>query len=287
MLTGLVGGVFLVPLTATAAHLGAKHTTPTSTTTLPAVDGINAKIDGFGGTLANKSLTGAQGVMSIPLGTQFGLQVDGVAGSYDRDFFGTAAAHLFWRNPSQALLGLYASYTHWDRFGGVNVSQVGGEGYVYWNQWSFGGIAGVESGSSTSSVVGTFLETYDVKTRFFDKIDLTYYWQPNVKFSIGHRYAGGKNALALGTEWGLNVGRGTMGSLFAEGRIGEGDYQGVWGGLRLYFGQKDKPLVARHRQDDPPGTGPDSLFTIMNNFNKKSLPSTPTGGGGCSGPGLE
>ena len=36
-----------------------------------------------------------------------------------------------------------------------------------------------------------------------------------------------------------------MASLFAEGRIGEDDYHGVWGGVRFYFGQNDKTL-------DPP-----------------------------------
>jgi hypothetical protein len=33
--------------------------------------------------------------------------------------------------------------------------------------------------------------------------------------------------------------------------IGEGDASGVWGGLKFYFGQKDKPLIRRNREDDP------------------------------------
>ena len=54
-----------------------------------------------------------------------------------------------------------------------------------------------------------------------------------------------------------------MASAFVEGRIGEGDFHGVWGGLRVYFGQKDKPLIDRHRQDDPTVWGVDSLFSSI------------------------
>jgi len=48
---------------------------------------------------------------------------------------------------------------------------------------------------------------------------------------------------------------GVMTSLFAEGRFGEGDFHGVWAGLRFYFGQKDKSLIRRHREDDPTDWG--------------------------------
>ena len=40
-----------------------------------------------------------------------------------------------------------------------------------------------------------------------------------------------------------------MASLFVEGRAGE--YTGVWGGLKMYFGKSDKTLIRRHREDDP------------------------------------
>ncbi len=49
----------------------------------------------------------------------------------------------------------------------------------------------------------------------------------------------------------MPLGHGIMASLFAEGRIGEDDYHGVWGGVRFYFGQHDKTLIRRHREDDP------------------------------------
>jgi hypothetical protein len=42
-----------------------------------------------------------------------------------------------------------------------------------------------------------------------------------------------------------------MTSLFAEGWIGERANNGLLAGLRIYFGQRDKSLMDRHRQDDP------------------------------------
>ena len=53
-----------------------------------------------------------------------------------------------------------------------------------------------------------------------------------------------------------------MASLFVEGRAG--DYTGVWGGLRFYFGQSDKSLIRRHREDDPIEWTPESLGSMSN-----------------------
>ena len=72
-----------------------------------------------------------------------------------------------------------------------------------------------------------------------------------MKVYAGHRYLGGKHALAFGGEYGIPMSQGVMAALFAEGRVGEESFHGVWGGLRFYFGQKDKTLIRRHREDDP------------------------------------
>jgi hypothetical protein len=107
---------------------------------------------------------------------------------------------------------------------------------------------------------------------------------------IGHRYLGGKHALALGTEHAFTLGNGQASSLFVEARLGEGDFHGVWGGLKFYWGQKDKSLIARHRQDDPPVW--DTLFSITNSRSSSggssseefcAAPEIPIGGS-CIGP---
>jgi hypothetical protein len=234
----------------------------------PAVDGLNGKVDGLLGSLDQRSLYAARGSLTMPLTQQWGLQIDGAGGSLGHKDFGSIAGHLFTRNPLQGLLGVYASYTNWDMFGGVHASQVAAEAEAYWGRWTFGGIAGVEFGSSASNVTptafGNIVQSIDVKTRFTDQINLKYYLNDNWDGYIGHRYVGGKNALALGTEVGLPLGRGQMGTAFVEGRVGSTSFEGVWGGVRVYFGQKDKTLIRRHREDDP---GPfDVLGAVANNY---------------------
>lgn len=277
MLSGMVGAIFLPAVAGHAADVAAKAPAPAPwAAPQPAVDGINWKVEGLGGSFADKSIYGGLGSLSVPLGGQYGVQIDGAAGSFDGRAFGIVGGHLFWRDPAQGLLGLYANHTHWNQYGGAHVSQFAGEGEYYWGQWTLQGIAGVEFGnnagkSSTSSTTVGFLTTtttqadfFDVRTRFFDQINLSYYIQPDWKAFVGHRYLGGKHALAAGTEWAMPLGAGRMASLFVEARLGEDDFHGVWGGLKFYFGQKDKSLIARHRQDDPINWNPESLFSIVN-----------------------
>lgn len=252
----------------------------------PAVDGVNWKAVGLGGSLAHESLYAGLASLSVPLAGQYGLQLDGVGGSYASRGIAAGGAHLFWRDPSRGLVGIYGSGTYWDRAGGLAVGNVAGEFEGYWGRWTLQGIAGVEFGNSKSEIIGNLIETYDVRTRFFDKVNLSYYINDNWKAFVGHRYLGGKNALALGTEVAFRVNGPVMGSMFVEGRIGEANFEGVWGGLRFYVGQKDKTLIQRHRQDDPIEWTPETLFSIMNSKTTSPVPPSvppcpefPCGGG--------
>ena len=273
MLTGVVTGFMLAPFTATAADLYNKAPVAPTQTFLPAVDGVNWKFGGLGGVFDDRTIAAGTASVSVPLGFHYGLQLDGAAGSFDGRFMGATGAHLFWRNPAQALFGVYGSFTHWDKAGGLNAAQVAGEGELYLGRFTLQGIAGVEFGNSKSEVVGAFIDTYDIKTRFFNKINLAYYFTDDLKAFVGHRYLGGKHALALGGEWAFRVNGPTMGSLFVEGRVGEEDYKGVWGGLRFYVGQKDKSLIQRQRQDDPIEWTPETLFSISNSLTTRPVPT--------------
>ena len=81
--------------------------------------------------MAKRSIYGAEGALSVPLGSRYGLQVDGATGKLGGSGFASTAGHLFWRDPSVGLLGGYASYTHWNSFGGVNLAKYGVEGAWY------------------------------------------------------------------------------------------------------------------------------------------------------------
>jgi hypothetical protein len=289
MLSRIVGGVFLGgpiitgPL-AQAADLSSAYKAPPLAAPAPAVDGFNEKFDAFGGSIDKLSIYGTEGSFSLPLASQFGAQFDGRVGGLDGSAFGSGAGHFFWRNPTQGLVGVYGDTTEWNRFGGVNVSRVAGEGAYYWGAVTFEGIAGVEFGNAVSSTTSTsglingtpssLTQGFDVRTRFFDQFKAKYYFTDNVSGYVGQDYLGGKNALALGGEFAYPLGHGIMTSAFVEARLGEGEFRGVWGGLKFYFGQKDKALEARQRQDDPETWSSDALFGILNNSTRNGIPSS-------------
>ena len=230
------------------------------TTTLPAIDGINAKIDGYGGG-ANHSngFYGTTGSISVPLAQQWGAQVD--ARVQDTDGIGAygTAGHLFWRDPAIGLVGVYGSYWHWNGIDvpdvghfSANTSAIAAEGEYYAGRWTLSGLAGAEM---VSVNVPSVVNGASVPDRFFDVARASYYVTDNFKLSIGHRYISAEHGLTLGAEHGIALGGGLMASLFADATFAEGGDNAVLGGVRIYFGQHDKTLIDRQRQDDPAAFG--------------------------------
>jgi hypothetical protein len=225
---------------------------------MPAVDGINAKIDGYGGGASHASgFYGANGSLSLPLARQVGLQIDGGVGSFDRSGTARGAGHLFWRDPSVGLIGAYGSYSHWNGISGVitlrsslNIGRFGAEAEYYWDRWTLGALAGYETVRVNFPIVPG-VPVFSGADRFFDSISASYYVTDDFKISIGHLYTIGRNALTWGGEYGFALGGGRMAALFAQGSIGESGNNAAKAGIRVYFGQRDKTLINRHRQDDP------------------------------------
>lgn len=208
---------------------------------LPAVSAVNFKIDIAGGRISPPLLgqTGpgwrAQAAISLPIGQQLGLQIDG---AYAR-ILGLpawhAAAHAFYRDPTQALLGAYAS---WDIWGGLTRYRVAGEAELYLGRISLEGMAGYEFGT--------------VPNGWFGTIDLAFYPTDNFRLDVGFQRNAFGNAVTAGAELQF-MQRGDMAAtVFFDGAfgLGGGGYQRLLGGLRFYFGPADT-LIDRHRQDDP------------------------------------
>ena len=242
-----------------AADLGSVAPAPDAplAASLPAVSGINAKISGFGGWENHDSspeggLFGVDGSLSIPLGHSFGLQVDGMAASLDGDFIGSAAGHLFWRDPNVALLGLYGEWVTRDN-SGIDTWRIGVEGEYYSGPISIEAIVGYEDAD-----VPAFLLLSDED--IFAYADVAFYATPDFRFSAGYRRLNDLDMAALGAEWQLPTDFIGGTSLFAEGRVGDDDYASVWAGLRVYLGAENKTLIRRHREDDPRGRGSDNVF---------------------------
>lgn len=261
--TALAGGCLLSGATQAAdLYIGGQPTLPT---VLPAVSGLNGKISLEGGALDEEGFAALKGSVSLPLGQRFGLQIDGSVGILDEEFIGGVGGHLFWRDPSYALLGIYGSYTAVEAVDG-DIARLGVEGEYYWNQFTLKGVIGAEFIDIDAPVV------YD-ETNLFAFSDLSYYAMDNLELSVGHRYTGDKHALALGVEYQLDQQIFASGvSLFAEGRIGEDDYQGAWAGMRMYLGD-DKSLIRRHREDDPTDWEEDNMFGVINAAGGACIPN--------------
>jgi hypothetical protein len=238
---------------------------------LPAVDGINAKIDGFGGA-ANHSngFYGTTGSLSVPLAQQWGLQIDGGVGSDKGVGAYGGSGHVFWRDPSIGLVGAYGSYSHWNgidtqTFGHIsaNTARYAAEGEYYLSRLTVSGLMGVETVS-----VNAAIPAFSIPNRFFDRMSAAYYVTDNFKLSAGHLYTFDTHFLTLGSEYGFGLGGGRMAALFAEGALGERGAYSALGGLRIYFGQHDKTLIDRHRQDDPPSYDPSQIKSQFSSLSK-------------------
>lgn len=268
--TALISGISL----STVVHAADLYVEgePVMPSVLPAVSGVNGKISVEGGLFDEEGFGALSGSVSLPLGQRFGVQIDGTVGTFDDKFFGSAGGHLFWRNPAYGLLGIYGSFTAVDGIDG-EVSRIGVEAEYYWDQITLKGVVGAEFVDIDAPV------NYD-ETNLFAFSDLSYYAMDNLELSVGHRYTGEKHALALGVEYQLNQQIFSSGvSLFAEGRIGEDEYQGAWAGVRMYLGD-DKTLIRRHREDDPTDWAEDNLFGIVNASDADCVPTFTNEGDG-------
>jgi hypothetical protein len=250
MLSSVVGASFIAVMGAQAADSPIVKSPPPAIGPLPAVDGINYRASVFGGEFWKRGQGGVDATMAIPLAHNYGFQVDGLASSWQDRFYGEVHGHWFWRDPAVGMLGLYAAYTHLAKFGGVDAGYLGVEFARYHGPWELKGLVGVESGNSGSALTApTTITSFDIDTRWFDRIDLSYYLNENFKVGIGHRYLSGLNALALRAEVAAPLGAGRMASIFVEGRAGENQFKSIWAGLRIYLGRSDKSLIRRHRED--------------------------------------
>jgi hypothetical protein len=209
---------------------------------LPAVSAFNAKLGAFGGSVDDHSGWGVFGSFSLPLQTRWGLQVDSLAGSAGGAAFWGVGGHLFWRDPTRALFGLYASWVDWTPFG-AQVSKLGAEVALYRGPFSFEGVLAAQGGSF-QGVAG--------------HATAAWYLGENFRIDASYRHLEGIGGIGGA---GAELQFGTSGfSLFANGNWGD-DYQTVVGGLKYYIGPQ-KSLIRRHREDDPDSLLPYDLHEL-------------------------
>ena len=217
---------------------------------MPAVDGINFKasvVSGVIGGYANHMFLASVST-PIPYFSQFGVQVDAGIGNYRSGYTSAASAlHIFWRDPSVGMIGIYGDYAYVNP---EHAGRMGGEFSWYNGPWTVDVFAGVQFGQY-------------VLTEFVDEVDLTYYFNSNFKGSVGHRLISRGHVANLSFEYMPELGASNGWSIFGEVEAGEDDYYAGWLGLRYSFGTSSaKSLIERDRQADPIVRIPRNLASV-------------------------
>ena len=244
----------------------------------PAVDGVNGKLDIYGGASqtdfvrvpefsglpplqpANlwKDSSGVTGTISVPLSHSFGAQFDVGSGVYGNRVMGDASAHVFWRDPDKGLVGAYGSGQYLSGQIGSGVWRGAGEFESYIGSFTGRALIGIQGQSQYSAGVNTQQYSfYDVQSifyspnRFFDHLELTYYPIQDLALSVGHIYSFGMNGVTSSAEYLLPQfsGKDAAPAVYVETNYAWNNAASLVGGLRVYFGNKPNSLIRRQRED--------------------------------------
>lgn len=246
----LLGTVFgLSSVTARAADLVIYSPEPVAEQatdfTLPAVSGINGKLEVAGGFLRTPGTTighaRINGSLSIPVTDRFGLQGDLAIFNAPTGLGGAAALHAFTRDPNMYLLGMAAGAV---RVPGATLWAIGPEAELYLDRIS------IEAWGGYANLNYDDIALADLSGGFI-MADLAYYISDDWRVSVGGRHVLGENQLRLATEYQVSSFDIPF-SVTGEGRFATDGSIVATIGLKGYFGDPDKSLIDRHRQDDPP-----------------------------------
>ncbi|MCO5133365.1 MAG: hypothetical protein M9908_03240 [Phyllobacteriaceae bacterium] len=231
-----------------------------------AVSALNAKVEAGGFHISfddngnnDTNLESAhgyvvQGAVSLPIGSQFGLQIDAgtMHGSADADspFFGSQeldieayglGGHLFWRDPGTGLLGVYAHQTEYD-IEGVDIThrRFGVSGEAYLGNFTLKGFGGQDHVKYDSFADGTYWAASG---------EVDFYFTDDFMVKAGIEHSFNSTSGFAGIEAAFSSSN-VASALFADVSFGEAGTTAM-AGLRFYFGQEAKSLKRRHREDDP------------------------------------
>ncbi len=243
---------------ASAADLGGQAPAPDpeeyTQQSKPAVSGLNAKLDIQYNYLDYSTIDGhvdspsVIGTITLPVGHSFGLQIDAGITQYEGSSLpvsitmAAGAGHLFWRDPDLALFGLYAHYANVSYSGGgssVGLWRFGAEAELFLDRVSIEGFAGADISDLSTGNLDYF--NGNMKVAFYATENFRIHGGVMHQFDQTFGRVGGEAMLPFGSN---NI------AVYADGVFG-GDVDSVRGGIRIYFGESGKSLMARHREDDP------------------------------------
>ncbi len=220
----------------------------------------------------------AQGAFTLPIGKSFGAQFEGTLGSLDGRFFRGAAAHAFWRDPDFALAGATFQY---QGLAGASVLRFGGEGEWYLGRFSLAGQAGYQDGNPNNS------KSIRPGQGAFGLLDLRYYPLDDLMLHVGGGFAPLRKSryegiVRFGAEYQPDFSPIRGLTFFVDGDVGTYKNHIVTAGIRFYFGLDSgvtmKPLIRRHREDDPPFLTQNATQGFQQGATNV-IPQVPVGGG--------
>lgn len=223
-----------------------------------AVSTTNFKTEGFYGNIDGETAKSLAGSAAFPLGTRYGIQLDGLAGEINPDDIHGLGLHAFWRDSNIGLLGLTASNVEVDQ---TSANRVGIEGEYYLDRFTLAGYVGHQSG--------------DIDDSGYGGLRAQYYVLDDLMLSACVATSDGFQRYAAGVEYQTPL-NGL--ACFASAATGEDDYDQALFGLRLYLGTGSKSLIKRHREDDPFNNLLGSIidtFVFMGKKDKSDLPPPP------------
>jgi hypothetical protein len=213
-----------------------------------AVAGINGKIQGLAGKVEGDDLRAGEVSLTVPLGAQAGLQVDGAYGELGENQLKGVALHLFSRHPENYLLGILGAHAELEN---VDLNRAGLEGELYHGPVTLASFLGYQLG--------------DVDDTLFGTLDLRWYPAGNLMLAVGGSIADSKDSqLHLGAEYQIVAGL----TAYLDLATGENHYEHALFGLRYYFGG-GKTLIRRHREDDPSNPIVSNVLQGLNSIRKR------------------
>ncbi|MDE2165113.1 MAG: hypothetical protein KGJ66_02090 [Alphaproteobacteria bacterium] len=234
---------------------------------------VNGKVSAAAGDIGGHGGVLGAGSVSVPLAYSFGAQFDAAGGGANGRGLWGVAGQGFWRDPAVGLVGGLVVHAARGIAAGSNATAKG----TYVNRY------GVEAedylGRFTPSLAAGYQDGNLLrKPGGFAVLELGWYPVDDLELAGGGDLNSAHSSVLLGGEWqpGLAALPGLTGFVMAALSGQRDSYALV--GVRLYFGPV-KPLIRRHREDDPDSPIPDTL----NSAYSVTVTTSGTGGGGGGG----
>jgi hypothetical protein len=215
-----------------------------------AVSFPNGKAEGVVASIDGDSAFMALGSASFPIHPQLGGQVDAAFGKHDSENLLGVGLHLFTRDPQLYLLGGVISYTEDND---ADMYRYAAEGQYYYGPYTLSALVGQQNG--------------DVDSNGFGGVDFNWYPNDELMLQAGVSFADSDDSKGhIGGEFLVRPNL----AAFADLAIGVEDYEHAYAGIRYYFGEI-KPLLQKHREDDPANSLLTGAIQALNSFRAAAL----------------